>query len=349
MILAIDTSFDDTAAAIVDGIMIRSNVLSTELDVHLEYGGVVPRLARASHEQNIDRVIALALKRAHVDWDAIDAIAVTVGPGLAICLEVGIAVAKSYAKKYKKPLIPVNHMEGHLLSFLAKPYPKDPSLRMQCDRATIEHIYFPTLSVLLSGGHTQFVYAKTFGDYEIVGETQDDAMGEAFDKVGRMLGLGYPAAPLVEKMAKDGVSGRFVFPIPMRQIHDSNLSYSGLKTALLRTVEKQERLSRQDVADIASGFQYAAIKHMQEKLERALASSSGVKTLSAGGGVLKNLTVRKTLRKVAKQRGILFCVPPIGKLCADNAAMIGIAAQFSKLATVDYDSAIFDRKPTWRL
>jgi N6-L-threonylcarbamoyladenine synthase len=332
-ILAIDTSFDDTAAAVVSDTKILSNVLSTDLSQHQEYGGVVPRLARASHQKNIDSVIALALRRAHVHWEEIDAIAVTQGPGLAICLEVGIAKAKELGTQWKKPLIPVNHMEGHLLSCLAQSTSRDLQLSD----------VFPTLGILISGGHTQFVYATSIGEYEIVGETQDDAIGEAYDKIGRMLGLGYPAGPFLEKMAREGRPGVVKFPVPMRQIKSADLSYSGLKTAAMRIIEKYETLSKQDIADIALGFQTAAITHLVEKLTIAL-QEKDVKSLLVGGGVIKNLAVRKALRSFANAIGVPIYFPNNGKLCTDNAGMIGIAAA---LHPVFEDT--FDRKPTLRL
>lgn len=333
-ILSIDTSFDDTAVSMTDGNRVLSNVLSTELAVHLEYGGVVPRLARVSHEKNLDRVIALSLKRARMTWQSIDAVAVTVGPGLAICLEIGIAKAKEMAKLHKKPLIPVNHMEGHLLSFLAN---------------RTDQISFPFLGVLVSGGHTQFVLCPKIGSYEIVGETKDDAMGEAYDKVGRMLGLGYPAGAVVEKIAQEGREASVIFPVPMRQIKSSETSFSGLKTAAMRIVENAGALDRQKTADIAAGFQTASITHLSEKLAFALAQNPSVCALVVGGGVAKNTALRRAIRKLGKEKKLAVYFPNSGKLCTDNAAMIGIAAQFSKLATFDYDVAIFDRKPTWRL
>lgn len=345
MILAIDTSFDDTAASVVQDTTILSNVLSTDLSQHQEYGGVVPRLARESHQKQIDRVIALALKRAHVTWENIDSIAVTQGPGLSICLEVGIAKAKELAEKYKKPLIPVNHMEGHLLSFLAE-RKKVPNSKIQIPKTSHKSqvaSHFPLLGILISGGHTQFVYAKAIGEYEIVGETQDDAMGEAYDKIGRMLGLGYPAGAFLEKIATEGIHGSVVFPVPMRQIKSADTSFSGLKTAAMRIIEKYKSLSRQDIANIALGFQTSAIKHLIEKLDVAIQGKE-IKAIAVGGGVIRNLAVRKALRVYAKTLGIPVYFPSNGKLCTDNAGMIGIAAALHPVYERD-----FDRKPTLRL
>lgn len=341
LILAIDTSFDDTAAAVLQDMTIRSNIRFSEVPDMQEYGGVVPRLARLSHEENLPRVIASALKKAKVDFADLDAIAVTVGPGLAIALEIGIAYAKKLALENKKPLIAVNHMEGHLLSFLAN-----------CNLSPVNYnlAFFPSMAVLISGGHTEFVYAKEIGKYEIVGQTQDDAMGEAFDKVGRMLGLGYPAGRLVELMARKGESGKVVFPVPMRQVKDANTSFSGLKTAASRIIEKFSLpLSQQDISDIALGFETAATTHLVEKLEFALKNKE-VKNLILGGGVSANREVRHTLRRLARAHKIPLLVPYSPKLYTDNAAMIGVAAYFQALSG-DFvkDLNSLDRQPNLRL
>jgi N6-L-threonylcarbamoyladenine synthase len=333
-ILGIDTSFDDTAAAIVQDSVVLSNVLSTDLTVHQDYGGVVPRLAREYHQKHLDPVIALALKRGHLNWDDIDAIAVTRGPGMAICLEIGVAKAIDLAKQYQKPVIAVNHMEGHLLSFLAK--------RKQRTPVTLGLSPFPLLGILISGGHTQFVYARKVGEYEIVGESQDDAIGECFDKVGRMLGLGFPAGRLVEQLAKEGTPGKVVFPVPMRQIKSADTSYSGLKTAALRIIEKYATVTRQDIADIALGFQIAAVKHLTEKLAFAVQGRE-IASIAVGGGVICNQYVRNELRAFARKQTLPIFFPYSKKLCTDNAAMIALVAQW-KTASNE-----LDRLPTWRL
>lgn len=354
-ILGIDTSFDDTAAAVVYKETILSSVLSTELSVHQKYGGVVPSLARNAHAHNIDLVIARALKRAHIDWDVIDAIAVTRGPGLAIALEIGIAKAVELARLQKKPLVAVNHMEGHLLSFLARPLPKRSSLKRNYpDLSAI----FPTLSILVSGGHTQFVYAERIGSYRIVGETKDDAMGEAFDKVGRLLGLGYPAGRLVEMMARKGKYTSVRFPIPMQQVKTAETSFSGLKTAALRVVEgiraDHGELTADDISAVAHGFQAASIQHLQEKIDYCLAElhkeGVSVSSLTAGGGVIANTEVRISLKKIAKKEGIPLYLPYSKKLCTDNAAMIALAGYY-QAAVGNYVECqeTIDRLPTMRL
>lgn len=342
-ILGIDTSFDDTAAAVVRDTTILSNALSSDLSQYQEWGGVVPKLARRSHEEHLGPVVTSALKRAYLTMEAIDAIAVTKGPGLSITLEIGVAKAKELAIQYNKPLIAVNHMEGHLLSVLAQPKSE---ITPKQNAASL----FPAMAVLISGRHTEFVLAKEIGSYAILGSTQDDAMGEAYDKVGRMLGLGYPAGALMEKLAKEGQPGAIVFPVPMRSVKSADMSFSGLKTAAMRIVEKQKLqnsglLSKQDICDIALGFQVACTTHIREKLTVAL-NGQEVKSLFFGGGVAVNLALRKTLRAVAKEHELSFHVPYTKRLCVDNAAMIAIAGAY-KAARHEYveDMTTFDRDP----
>lgn len=348
LILGIDTSFDDTAAAVVQDTTVLSNVLSSQLPIYQQWGGVVPRLARQSHQENIDATIALALKRAGITWPEIDAIAVTAGPGLAIALEVGIAKAQELAKLHQKPLVAVNHMEGHLLSVLAHP-----KHNQEADQETSPSVDFPAMAVLISGGHTQFVKVEGIGNYEIVGETQDDAMGEAFDKVGRMLGLGYPAGAVVEQMAEAGTMSQIVFPIPMQAVKSADTSFSGLKTAAMRIIEPLKAtkgfLSQQEIADVAYAFQKACIIHLTKKLKFALENNS-VNALMVGGGVAANQAVRTALRNLAKSYGISVYFPYTKKLCADNAAMIAVAGCFmAESGRYFPDPDRLDRNPTLRL
>lgn len=228
-ILAIDTSCDETSVAIVENDQILANKLSSQIQSHKEWGGVVPSLARRKHEELIDLVINQALKQAKVRFEDIDVFAVTRGPGLAVALEVGIKKAKEFAKRYQKPLVAVNHMEGHIYSTLAKNSKGKPEIIYQ----------FPLLALLISGGHTEFVLMKDHGKYEIIGETLDDAIGECFDKVGRMLDLGYPAGPVVEEIAKKGDENRYILPIPMKNSSGANMSYSGLKTAAMKLITQE--------------------------------------------------------------------------------------------------------------
>lgn len=343
-ILAIDTSFDDTAVAVTRERVILSNVLSTDQSLHAQWGGVVPNLARLHHQDNLDTVISAALRRAHCTWDSIDAIAVTRGPGLAVALEVGIAKAQELAKFHGKKLLEVNHMEGHLLSWAAL----SPKTAQSTKTQELENL-FPALGVLISGGHTQFVYTTGIGQYEVVGQTQDDAIGECFDKVGRMLLLGYPAGKMVEWMAKKGRPEKFSFPVPMRQVKSADTSYSGLKTAAMRMIEplkETNQLSQQTIADIAYAFQYAAVKHLLEKLQFAL-DAHPVKSLLIGGGVAANLYLRQELRKVASIHKVPIKFPRSRKLCTDNAAMIGIAAHLHSREITT--SKGLDRVPNWKI
>ncbi|MBP9700577.1 tRNA (adenosine(37)-N6)-threonylcarbamoyltransferase complex transferase subunit TsaD [Candidatus Woesebacteria bacterium] len=343
-ILAIDTSFDDTAVAITRKRVVLSNVLSTDQSLHAQWGGVVPNLARLHHQENIDTVIAAALKRANCTWDSIDAIAVTRGPGLAVALEVGIAKARELALSHGKKLLEVNHMEGHLLSWAAL----SPKTALSTKTKELENL-FPALGILISGGHTQFVYTTGIGHYEVVGQTQDDAIGECFDKVGRMLLLGYPAGKMVEWIAKKGSPGKFVFPVPMRQVKSADTSYSGLKTAAMRMIEPLKEanlLSQQTIADIAYAFQYAAVKHLTEKLQFAL-TKYPVKSLLIGGGVAANLYLREELRNVASQHKLQIKFPRSRKLCTDNAAMIGIVAYLHPCEVATAEN--LDRLPNWKL
>lgn len=370
-LLAIDTSFDDTAAAVTNGYIVLSSVFSSDLALHEEWGGVVPNLAREYHKKNIDRIIALAMKRAHLTWNEIDAIAVTRGPGLAVSLEVGLAKATELSNLHKKPLIAVNHMEGHLLSFLCQVKKRKNnkySIPNSQQHTTVPFLKpealsldpFPLLSILISGGHTQFVYAREIGAYEIIGETQDDAIGECFDKVGRMLGLGFPGGKFVEQIAKEGTLGGIQFPVPMRHVKSADTSYSGLKTAAMKIVNVQKEanegtLSRQQIADIACAFQDAALKHLIEKLEFAIQfvkknnEANKLQSLAVGGGVAANLQIRKRLRHVGKKHGVRVYFPYNKKLCTDNAAMIGIAAAH-KFRNNDFaDSTQIDRLPNFPL
>jgi len=346
-ILAIDTSCDDTSVAVTSGVQVLSNVISSQIDLHKAWGGVVPGIARREHEKRIDFVVEEALKQAGKEMDEIDAIAVTQGPGLAIALEVGIRKAKKLALEYDKPLIPVDHMEGHLLSSFAG------------EEGNMDEI-FPVLGVLVSGGHTQLVLASGVGEYEIIGETLDDAIGEAFDKVAKILGIGYPGGPIVSKMAKEGDSEKHDLPVAMKNSADFNVSYSGLKTAVLYLVRdlkgesrmgqgkkgvswkpgveapdhKDERsavevLGKQTVADICASFQKAAVETLMNKTRKALKKYPEVKSIFLGGGVVHNEKLQKEMKKLGQSRGVKVQIPKSGDLFMDNAAMIGVAGFLS--------------------
>lgn len=320
-ILAIETSCDETCAAVSKDDRILSNVVASQIAFHQEYGGVVPNLAKRMHEQLLEPVIKEALYRARIfNLEKIEAIAVTVGPGLAPALEVGVAKAKAIAKNFKKPLIGVNHMEAHLLSSFAKNRKgKGPFLKIKPR--------FPILGLLVSGGHTQLVLMKDFGSYKLLGETLDDAAGEVFDKVARMLNLGYPGGPVISELAEKG-RPIYELPIPMIGSKDLNFSFSGLKTACLYKLQAlRESRDRQFFCDFSASFEKAMVLALMVKLERAIKMAKP-KQIVLGGGVINNLCLRKAARKVAKKFGLRVFTPYHKKLFTDNAAMIGVCAWY---------------------
>lgn len=351
LILAIDTSCDDTSAAVVRGTTVLSNVIASQTQLHKQYGGVFPTVAKQAHRENIAPVVATALKKAGVTLDLIDSIAVTVGPGLAPALEVGIDFAKNLAEKSGKPLYAINHIEGHLLSVLAKPNPKKPPKIPE----TTEKISFPVLSIIVSGGHTQFVYFEKIGDYKILGHTLDDAAGECLDKIGRILNLGYPAGPVIEEFAKLGDKDAYKFPLPLTQVKDSNLSFSGLKTFarnLIADLEARQALSEQQVYDLCASAQFGVFRHINYKLEKIL-KKYPVNEVWLGGGVAANLNLRKEIRKTLahqEKTKITLRVPYTKKLCMDNAAMIGVAGGTKNIGTEYYqDIETIERRPRWKI
>lgn len=349
LMLAIDTSCDDTAAAVTSGTTILSNVTASQTQLHKEYGGVFPTVAKQAHKENIEPVIAVALKRARVSWSDITAIAVTQGPGLAPALEVGINKAIDLAKLHKKSLIAVNHLEGHLLSVLAKSRTQGKLTNGSIDKSKnnkdsaknklIDLSIYPALGLIFSGGNSLFVLVHDIGKYEVLGSTVDDAAGECLDKVGRMLGLGYPAGPVIEQFAKLGNSKAYQFPIPMTTSGDFNLSFSGLKTQARNNIEKLTKngpLTAQETYDFCASFQFAVFRHITYKLEKIL-EKYPVNEVWLGGGVAANMELRRMLRATLKNirvlayshtRKFLLKVPYTKKLTVDNAAMIGVAAGF---------------------
>lgn len=346
LILAIDTSCDETSAAITYGDRVSSNVVSSQINLHKIWGGVVPDIARRAHQEKINYVIAKALmlasrsRRREITWQEIDAVAVTYGPGLAIALEVGIAKAKELCKKYSKHMIAVNHLEGHLLSPLAKNIYGNKGI-------TLNKKDFPLMGVIISGKHTELVIMYGLGQYEIIGETLDDAIGEAYDKTGRMLELGYPAGPIVTEFAKKGNLLKYPLPIPMHNKKDSlDFSFSGLKTAVYYLIKnKLKGLSKQDIYDISASFEYSAITHLQEKLTIAL-DKYRPNCVLVGGGVGASSAVRAGIRKTCQNFGLKAYFPYSKKLYMDNAAMIGVAAYYKYLRR-DYvkDIEKLDRIP----
>lgn len=342
-ILAIDTSCDETSVAVVRGLEVLSNLLPSQMEYHREFGGVVPSLAKLAHTERIDNVVVKSMKRAGVSFMDIDAIAVTYGPGLAIALEVGINKAKSLAQEYSKPLIIVNHMEGHLLSSLAK---RRSAVRKELNSK------FPVIGFLISGGHTELIVMKNFGDYQKIGETLDDSCGEAYDKCGRILGLGYPAGPVITQFAKEhrknveirkykkdkstlievtnkNTKAKYTLPIAMANSGDLNFSFSGLKTSFNQLVEKlksKEDLSQEQIFDLCVAFEAAALEQLTLKLRSAIKKFQP-QEIWLGGGVVASSRLRSEMRKAAG-KNIAVRYPFSSKLTGDNAAMIGVAATY---------------------
>lgn len=316
-ILSIDTSCDDTSAAVTDDLRILSNIVYSQANLHSAFGGVYPTLAKREHQAKIDIVVNNALKRAGVDMKDIGAIAVTIGPGLAIALGIGINKAKEIALKYKLPLIPVNHIEAHMLSPLCKPYNT---------RNNNQIPLFPLLSLVISGGNTQIIKAVEVGKYQVLATTQDDALGEALDKGARMLGLGYPGGAILEKFAKLGNPHKHTLPIPMiGKEKRGEFSYSGLKTAMMRLIKQIEPLNKEQIYDLAASFQNTAIKHVEKMLDYNLKIEK-CSYLLVGGGVSANNEIRKRIRKITRKYNCKVLFPYSKKLTGDNAAMIGITA-----------------------
>jgi len=345
LILAIETSCDETAAALTWGLKTLSNVIASQIEIHRPWGGVVPHLARRAHQENIDPVIQKALKESQkkqtlkpLDFHHLDAIAVTVGPGLAIALEVGIKKAKEISQNYHLPLIAVNHMEGHLLSFLAEEKIKPKDLK------------FPALALLVSGGHTQLVLVKAIGQYQILGETLDDAAGEAFDKVAKMLGLPYPGGPEIARLAKEG-QPKIPLPVPMAHHPSLNFSFSGLKTACLYQLKETplEKQTPEFKKNLAASFQTVLVQSIILKLKKALEKYSPSQ-IFLGGGVINNRPLREAIINLAKEKKAKAFFPQSSNLLSDNAAMIGIAAYF-KFLKKDFVKNInrLDRRPNLSL
>ena len=314
-ILAIESSCDETAAAVVvNGREVRSNVISSQIALHTLYGGVVPEIASRKHIEKINQVITQALEDADTTLEEIDAIGVTYGPGLVGALLVGVAEAKAIAYAAKKPLVGVHHIEGHICANYIENKELEP----------------PFLCLVASGGHTHLVKVADYGKYEIIGRTRDDAAGEAFDKVARAIGLGYPGGPKIEKKAKEGNDKAIVFPKAKVAENPYDFSFSGLKSAVLNYINgckmKQQEINE---ADIAASFQKAVIDVLVEHAVHAAKEYRIDKFAIAGGGA-SNQTLREAMEKACKERGIQFYHPsPI--FCTDNAAMIGSAAYYEYL------------------
>ena len=327
LIIAFDTSCDDTSVAVLRGRRVLSSVVSSQVEIHAQWGGVVPDIARREHEKNIPMVYDEALRKAKVSIEDVEYVACTYGPGLAIDLEVGLKFAQDLAIKYKKPFVPVNHMEGHLLSGLLLNSNGNGLVKGDVDSL------FPALGLLISGKHTELIYVEKIGKYVKLGETLDDAVGEAFDKVGRMLNFGYPGGPTLTEFAKKGKSGKIKFTIPMKHSNDLNFSYSGVKTAALyKTKELREEYERDSewVYDFCRGFLDMIIESLVIKLTKAIEKYPEVKGLFVGGGVFNSEEILRKVGQVARKNGLKY-VYPENEFRGDNAGMIGIAAYYSIL------------------
>ncbi len=313
-VLSIETSCDETAVAIVNNRNVCSSVVASQIAIHTQYGGVVPEVASRQHLVTINETIALAMSQANLGWDEIDGIAATVAPGLVGALMIGMTAAKTLAILYAKPFLGVHHLEGHIYaSYLSSP-----------------EFQPPFLCLLVSGGHTSLIHVKDCGVYTELGATRDDAAGEAFDKVARLLNLGYPGGPAIDRLATHGNPQLYPLPegnisLPGGGYHPYDSSFSGVKTAVLRLVQKFQAAGQDlPVADIAASFQHSVAKSLTKRAI-ACAMDYGLETIAIGGGVAANRGLRATLQAAADRRGIKVLLPPM-EYCTDNAAMIGCAA-----------------------
>lgn len=312
LILAIESSCDETAAAVVkNGREVLSNVINTQIAIHTEYGGVVPEIASRKHIENINPVIRKALEDAGVTLDDIDAIGVTYGPGLVGALLVGVAEAKAIAFAKNKPLVGVHHIEGHISANYVENKELEP----------------PFVALVVSGGHTHLVKVNDYGEYEIVGRTRDDAAGEAFDKVARAIGLGYPGGPKIDKLAKEGNPDAVEFPRAHVDDAPYDFSFSGIKSAVLNYINSANMQGKEiNRADVAASFQKAVVDALVSRAVR-LAKECGMDKLAIAGGVASNSALRAAIQEECTKNNISFYSPsPV--LCTDNAAMIGAAAYY---------------------
>ena len=310
MILALETSCDDTCAAVVDGPRVLSNVVSSQAEVHAGFGGIVPEVAARHHLELVNPVVDAALAEAGCDLDRVDALAVTTHPGLIGALLVGVNAAKALAAATGKPLVAVDHLHGHVAAALLEPDPLEP----------------PFLALVASGGHTLLAGVHDPGSYEILGQTLDDAAGEALDKAARLLGLGFPGGPAIQREAESGDPEAFALPVGMRG-ESLDFSFSGLKTSLVyavRELDEGELAARR--SDLAASFQAAVVSQLAGKLERAL-DAGGWEAVALAGGVAANVPLRERAAELCARRGVELKLLPF-ELCTDNAAMIGSAARF---------------------
>jgi N6-L-threonylcarbamoyladenine synthase len=312
VLLAIETSCDDTCAAVLDGPRILSNLISSQAAAHEGFGGVVPEVAARHHLELTAPVVEAALREAGVTLDEIDAVAATAGPGLIGALLVGISTAKAIAAARRLPLIPVDHLQGHVAANFLEPDPIEP----------------PFLCLIASGGHTLLAGVRDYEGYELLGQTLDDAAGEAFDKSARLLGLGYPGGPAVQREAEKGDPEAFEMPVAMSRNPGLDFSFSGLKTAVLyRCRELGPEGVEERRADVAASFQAAVVEQLTTKLKRALKQGDW-EAVALGGGVAANGPLREAVAALCEEMGVRLKLVPIS-LCTDNAAMIGAAARYA--------------------
>lgn len=316
IILAIESSCDETAAAVIeDGSIIRADLVSSQIDLHQKYGGVVPEIASRKHLETINLLIKETMEEAELEFSQLTHIAVANSPGLIGALLVGVSTAKALAYAAKKPLIAVNHIEGHVYANFLR---------------NKDELEFPLICLIVSGGHTMVVKMTGHGEYEVLGNTRDDAVGEAFDKVARTLGIGYPGGPIIDKLSKEGNENSIEFPKAALEKGSYDFSYSGLKSAVLNWINKEKMLGHEiPVNDVCASFQKAAVEILVEKT-MAAAEAEGVRTIITAGGVSANSKLRRLLKEETDKKGMKVFFPPI-EYCTDNAAMIGAAAHYKAL------------------
>jgi len=338
LILGIESSCDETAASIITendqgNPMVLSNVISSQVDVHKEFGGVVPELAARSHLEKIDWIVKKAINDSGIKINEIDAVASTAGPGLVVCLSVGLSFGKALATSLDKPFIAVNHLEGHALS---------PKLNLELN--------YPYLLLLISGGHSQYLSVKNLNKYKRLGTTIDDAIGEAFDKTAKLLGVEFPGGPQIEILAKKGDPNKYSLPKPIFNKGGCNLSFAGLKTAILKITKKIK--TDQEKFDLAASFQKTIIEILYKKTKIAFKEFENQikleeKKFVVAGGVAANKEIRKMLINLCEEEGYKSIFPPI-ELCGDNAAMIAMVG-LEKFRLKQFDNLDYPAKPRWPL
>ena len=336
-ILGIESSCDETSVSVVQEesgkIKILSNIVSSQFDIHKEFGGVVPELAARSHVEKIDLIAEKAVSESRVNLEDIDAIATTAGPGLIVCLTVGLNFGKTIAASLNKPFIAVNHLEGHALS---------PKLN--------SNLEYPYLLLLISGGHTQYLFVESLGNYKRLGTTIDDAVGEAFDKTAKLLGIEFPGGPRIEIYAKKGNPNKYKLPKPILHKGGCNLSFAGLKTAVLK-ISKQIK-TKQEKYDLAASFQKTIEEILYKKTKIAFQefkriNNKDINKFVVAGGVAANKKIREMLESLCKEEKFEAVFPPIN-LCGDNAAMIAFAG-LEKFKQNQFNDLDFPAKPRWQL